>query len=296
MSRSNFPLRLGAAALAAAWLVVLPARAALWDDDEARRRIEQTNLRVAQIQKQLEDRIAALEAQMKSQGLVELFGQVEQLKSDAARLRGQIEVLNHELEQAQKRQRDLYIDLDSRLRRLEGGPGAAVPPVVSSGPAPGAAALPVPGPTVALPPAPVAVPGGPIASGVGATPDAPAIEQRAYDVALDQFKAGNYAAAIASFNAFAKNYARSVLAPSAYYWIGNSQFALRDYRAAIATQRQLIATFPGNPKVPDALLNIASSQFELGDGAASRRTLEELIAKHPQSEAAAKARQRLAIR
>jgi TolA-binding protein len=48
--------------------------------------------------------------------------------------------------------------------------------------------------------------------------------------------------------------------------------------------------------VPDALLNVASAQFELGDGAASRRTLEELIAKYPQSEAATKARQRLAIR
>jgi TolA-binding protein len=44
------------------------------------------------------------------------------------------------------------------------------------------------------------------------------------------------------------------------------------------------------------LLNIATSQFELNDAAASRRTLEELLAKHPQSEAAAKARQRLAIR
>ena len=48
--------------------------------------------------------------------------------------------------------------------------------------------------------------------------------------------------------------------------------------------------------MPDALLNIATSQFEMGDGAGSRRTLEQLIAKYPQSEAAAKARQRLAIR
>ena len=93
-----------------------------------------------------------------------------------------------------------------------------------------------------------------------------------------------------------KNYAKSPLAPSAYYWIGNSQFALKDYRAAIATQRQLVAAFPANPKVPDALLNIATSQFELNDAAASRRTLEDLIAKYPQSEAAVKARQRLAIR
>ncbi len=296
--RSAVPLRLGAAALVAVWLVPLSARAALWDDEEARRRIEQTNLRVAQVQKQLEDRIAALELQLKSQGLVELFSQVEQLKSDIARLRGQIEVLNHEQDQLQKRQRDLYIDLDSRLRRLEGGPGANVPPAASGAPAPGPAATtpPAPTPAAAAPPVPGATPGStPASTGTGAA-DAAAIEQRAYDVALDQFKAGNYPAAIASFNAFVKNYGKSPLAPSAYYWIGNSQFALKDYRAAIATQRQLVAAYPGNPKVPDALLNIATSQFELGDGAASRRTLEELIAKHPQSDAAVKARQRLAIR
>ena len=68
--------------------ITLPARAALFDDDEARRRIEQTNLRLAQVQKQIEDRLASLELQLKNQGLVELFGQVEQLKSDVAKLRG----------------------------------------------------------------------------------------------------------------------------------------------------------------------------------------------------------------
>jgi tol-pal system protein YbgF len=291
VTRPAHSYRCAAAALVAVWLVALPARGALFDDDEARRRIDQANQRLTQIQKQLEDRIGALELQLKNQGLVELFGQVEQLKSEVARLRGQIEVLNHEQEQTQKRQRDLYIDLDSRLRRLEGGPGANVPLAAAGAPAAAPAT-----PAASAPPVNSAVaPGAAAASAAAAAPDA-AIEQRAYDVALDQFKAGNFAAAIASFNAYVKTYAKGTLAPSAYYWIGNSQFALRDYRSAIATQRQLVATFPGNPKVPDALLNIASSQFELGDGAASRRTLEELIAKHPQSEAAVKARQRLAIR
>jgi tol-pal system protein YbgF len=123
-----------------------------------------------------------------------------------------------------------------------------------------------------------------------------ATEQRAYDAALDQFKGGNFGAAIASFTAFVKTYPRSPLASSAQYWIGNAQFAQKDFRAAIASQRQLLAAYPDSPKAPDALLNIASGQFELGDAASSRRTLEELVAKHPQSEAAAKARQRLAVR
>jgi tol-pal system protein YbgF len=291
-----------------AFAVAGHAAAALFDDEEARKRIDATNQRLAQVQRQLEDRIAALEAQMKSQGLVDLFNQVEQLKVDVARLRGQIEVLNHELEQAGKRQRDLYVDLDSRLRKLEGGPGANVPPAPA---ATGGASTPTPpaastGPAAAasppvagtLPPATGTSPS--VAGTMGGRSSAVASdiagEQRAYDAALDQFKSGNYAAAITGFSAFVKTWPRSPLASSAQYWIGNAQFAQKDFRAAITSQRQLLTVYPDSPKAPDALLNIASSQLELGDSAASRRTLEELVAKHPQSEAAAKARQRLANR
>ena len=96
------------------------ARAALFDDDEARKRIEATNQRLAQVQKQLEDRARALEQQLKSQGLVDLFTQRRADQGRFAKLRGQIEVLTYELEQAQKRQRDLYVDLDSRAAQDRG--------------------------------------------------------------------------------------------------------------------------------------------------------------------------------
>src|SRR5512135_3636316 len=212
--------RLVVAVVLAATLVTFSARAALFDDEEARKRIEATNQRLTQLQ----DRVTALEAQLKSQGLVELFNQVEQLKSDVARLRGQIEVLTYEQEQQQKRQRDLYVDLDSRLRKLEGGAGAAA------------------GSATEVPPAAAAPP--PIAA-APASPD----EQRVYDAALDKFKAGSYGAAIAGFNTFLKTYPKSPLAPSAQYWIGNAQYAQKDFRGAIATQRQLIAAYPDSRKV-----------------------------------------------
>jgi tol-pal system protein YbgF len=80
------------------------------------------------------------------------------------------------------------------------------------------------------------------------------------------------------------------------YWVGNAQYAQRDFRAAIATQRQLLAMYPDSQKIPDALLNVASGQVELGDAAGARRTLEEIVAKYPTSEAAGKAKQRLANR
>jgi len=266
------------------------AHAALFDDEEARKRIAETNVRLTQVQKQLEDRVATLEQQLKSQGLVEMFGAVEQLKADIARMRGQIEVLTHELGEAQKRQRDLYVDLDSRMRRLEttNASAAAAPaaPAVAGGPAPpGAVAPPAAASAV---PAAVPAPAAPVADA--------ASEQRAYDAALEQFKRADYPGAIAAFGAFVKAHPKSALAPSAQYWIGNAQFARRDFRAAIAAQRQLVQQYPDSAKVPDAMLNIASAQGELNENAAARRTLEELIAKYPSSEAAAKAKQRLGVR
>lgn len=266
-------------------LAIAPAHAAIFDDDEARKRIDVLKGRVDQLESALTQRLGTLEATVKSQGLVDLLRDVEQIKNDIAKLRGQYEVLTYELEQAQKRQRDLYLDLDGRLRKLEGaagaaGPGANAPPAPDSAPPPSAAAA-----------APTGAPPRPLAAAADIV-----TEQRTYDAALDLFKSGNYAAAVAGFQAFARAYPRSPLAPSALYWAGNAQYALKDFRTAIATQRQLIAMYPDSQKVPDAMLNIASCLTELGDGAGSRRTLEEVVAKYPNSEAAGKARQRLAGR
>jgi tol-pal system protein YbgF len=267
-----------AASVALALVSLVPqfAHAALFDDEEARKRITATNARIDQLQKDFDDRVGQLERQLKSGALVDLANTVEGLKSDVAKIRGQIEVLTYELDQSQKRQRDLYVDLDARMRKLEGAPG---PGTGDAAPADAAAA----GATAAAPAA---------ASPVASTP----AEQRAYDAALDQFKRGEFQGAITGFTAFVKTNPKSALAPSAQYWIGNAHFARKDYKAAIASQRQLLLAWPDSPKVPDALLNVASAQSELGDSAAARRTLEELVGKFPQSDAAAKAKQRLGQR
>ena len=280
------------------------ARAGLFDDEEARKRIDATNQRVTQLSQQVDQ----LDQQLKSGGLMDLFNSIEQIKADISRLRGQIEVVTYEIEQSQKRQKDLYVDLDTRLRKLEGGGAASAPPdastnVANATPASSAGA---PGPTAGAfsPPSPST------GANAGVTPPVPVnagalqtrsptditAEQRAYDAALDAFKRGDYPAAISGFGAFVKAYPRSPLAPSAQYWVGNAQYARKDYRASIASQRQLIQSYPDSPKVPDALLNIASAQADMGDAAAARKSLEELITKYPQSEAASKAKQRLGMR
>jgi tol-pal system protein YbgF len=272
------------------------AQAALFDDDEARRRIESTNVRLTQLQREIEDRLTALEQQVKGQGLADLSNQMQVLQSDIAKLRGQIEVVTYELEQAQKRQRDLYVDLDTRLRKIESS-AAGAEKTEPANPANAAAGAPPAGaPPQALPPAAVPPPVAIATSPPTRNPAEGIAEQRAYDSALDQFKRGDYAGAVAGFNGFLKSYPRSPLASSAQYWIGNAQYARRDYRGSIATQRQLLKDFPDSSKAPDALLNIGSAQADMGDNAAARKTLEELISRYPKADAATRARQRLGVR
>ena len=189
-------MRKAVAALAVALTANL-AHAALFDDDEARRRIAETNVRLSQLQTQLETRLAQLEQQLRSGGLLELSNQLELVRVDLAKLRGQIEVLTHELGEAQKRQRDLYVDLDSRMRKMETAQAAAAaaavapPPVVAPGVDPGTAAVPPQQQgTVPVAPGTMGVP--PVASGGPSTvppitqprPADAAAEQRAYDAAL----------------------------------------------------------------------------------------------------------------
>lgn len=209
-----------------------------------------------------DSRIRTLEASLqKNEQLLNLLREVETLKAEIARLRGDAEVQTHHLETLEKRQKDLYVDLDGRVTELSKAATAA---------AEAAAAVPA-APTID-----------------------PEVESSAYETALNDFKARSYRAAIKGFKAFLKTYPDSTLAANAQYWVGYSYYALKDYKTALAQQRKLIVMYPASPKIPDALLNIASSQIELKDRAGAKRTLEEVTTKHADSNAAALAAKRLA--
>ena len=225
----------------------------LFDDNEARRRIDL-----------LKQQVEALDQKVQSaadrNAVLELSRQIDALRSDLASMRGQIEVLSNQVETAAKRQTELYQDIDTRLLKLEKSPQA----------------------------------GGP--GDKGAAPEAQAApeEAKAYQAALDQFKLGNYALAVAAMQGFLVTYPNSPLAPNAQYWVGMAYSGQRDYKSSIAAQRKLLLTWPDSAKAPDAMLSIASAQETVGDRRSAQKTLEELIAKYPTSSAAASAKQRLA--
>ncbi len=272
-------MRVRALLLSLLIVVSNPGYAGLFDDKEARKQIADQQALIGD----LFTRITRLEEVLDNQALLNFHTQIEALRQDINKLRGQIEVLVNENELTQKRQRDFYIDLDSRLRRIE----QPDPPAMSASPVPSDVA----GAESDAPPLVAAV-DAPAAS--AATTEA--AENGAYEAAYDLFKAGNYQGAITRFQNFLTSHPASRFAPSALYWIGNAYYALRDFDNAIETQRNLIKAFPDSAKAPDALLNIASSQREMDKVVTSRRTLENLIARYPASDAADKARQRLANR
>ena len=67
----------------------------------------------------LDERLKRLERLLGSEALVKLFEEVESMAIEIRDLRGQLEVQTHTINQLQQRQRDLYLDVDQRLQRVE---------------------------------------------------------------------------------------------------------------------------------------------------------------------------------
>lgn len=241
------------AAACAACLAFPGAAFALFDDDFARAQIQELRRQVEAAAKLVDERLTKAEDR---RALIELAAQIEALRGEIARLRGQLEVIQNQVETGDKRGKDLYVDIDTRLRKFEQPKEAAADkPAADAGPAPA--------------------------------------EVKAYEAALNLFKAGNYPLAVSAFQLFLYTYPASKLAPNAQYWLANTQSAQGQHKMAIATHQKLLATWPDDPKAPDAMSAIANAQEALGDRRTAHKTLEALLVKYPQSPAAVSAKQRL---
>ena len=273
--------------------------AGLFDDKEARKKILEleatttTQHQAAQAdlaalkktQQVIEQRLAEIEAITKGQGLLDMQNQIEVLKQEVAKLKGELELASHNVNLTQQRQKDLYGDADARLRKLEQGqPGA------------NASATPNPVPAAEVPPASVAAPVAPVAAAPLASTPEPAKNSQEYqllELAHGLAKEAKYKDAFNAYDKFLKDYPNSAYAPDAMYGLGYAQFALKNYKSAMATQQKLLDAHPDSPRAADALFNIANSQFQLGMVPAAKKTLRDLLAKYPNSEVIPAAQKRL---
>lgn len=246
-----------AACVGMALLASMPAHA-LFGDDEARRAIldlrQRHDAAQAALQKMGEDlrRVNEENIQMR-RSLLDLQTQIDTMRADLAKARGQDEQIARQVAEVQQRQKDIAQGVDERLRRFE--------------------------------PAKVTVDGREF--------EADPAETREYDSALAVFRKGDFVAATAAFDAFLKRFPQSGYRASALFWLGNAQYATKDYQAAIGNFKGMLATNADHPRAPEAALSIANCQLELKEVRGARKTLEDLIKVYPQSEAAVAAKDRL---
>jgi tol-pal system protein YbgF len=272
--RSMTRNRIVSALLLGAVLWSSQSRAALFEDDEARRAILEVRQRVeahrqandAAIQRVVESlneslRRSTEENTQLRRSLLDLQNQIESLRSDLARSNGQREQFSRELSELQREQRDMATRQQALARALEERVSQLEPVKIT-----------VDGREIIVEPA----------------------ERRAYDAALALFRSGDFAGAQTGFHSLIARYPKSGYLPSALFWLGNAQYATRDYKEAIINFRIMLTAAPDHVRAPEAMLSIANCQIELKDVAAARRTLDELVRSHPQSEAAKAGNERLA--
>lgn len=253
-------LRLALVACTVGAAFVQPARAGLFEDDEARKAIlelrgkvqaneDLANKRADQLNALIQDQIQPLR-----RSVLDLNAQIDALRAEIAKLRGANEQLARDLADTQRKLTDQSQSVDARLKPLE--------------------------------PQKVNLDG----REFQVTPE----ERSQYEAAIGLVRRGDFAEAVAALNAFLKRFTASGYADSVRFWLGNAQYGKRDYRDAVATFKAFIAGNPDHPRAGEALLALANCQIELKDNKSARRSLEDLIKAYPGTEAAQAGKERLA--
>ena len=67
----------------------------------------------------VEQRLQRLERLLANQNLVDMLTSLQALQREVSMLRGDIDLINHELGQIKKQQKDIYVDLDTRIQDVD---------------------------------------------------------------------------------------------------------------------------------------------------------------------------------
>jgi tol-pal system protein YbgF len=238
--------------------------AQLFGDDQARKAIIELRERIENYRRQTDEQLRRVSQDFSKfneestaptrRTLLDLSNQIELLRQDQAKMRGQMEQLARDVSELQRQQKDVMAALEDRLRQLE--------------------------------PLRVTV--------EGETFKAKPEEKQDFEQAMGLIRKGSFDAAVTSLTGFLKRYPDSGYGPAVWYWLGNAQYASDQFKEAFESYRRFLTIAPMHTRAPEARLAMANCQLELKDSKAARRTLEDLIKAHPQTEAAAAAKDRLA--
>ena len=219
----------------------------------------------------MEARLIRMERVMDNQSLLELATQVDQLQAQTQELRGQIETLRFESENAGNRQRQLYLDVDQRLQAIEQGQARSLDP----------------------PPLAVVDPAEVRGAQTTERPMVSGSDQDNYQAAFDLLKNGQYEQSAEAFRQFLVVFPSSPLADNANYWLAETYYVQRQFTTALPAFQVVVDQYPNSIKLPDALLKIGFCNYELGQFAEARAALQRVVREFPDTTAARLATQRL---
>jgi tol-pal system protein YbgF len=215
--------------------------------------------------------------------VIEMINQNESLNSEVTRLRGQLDEVLDTIKKSQERQKKFAADLDSRVGKIETERKAQSRDAQTKVKALEDKVLELERSLAVLRQA--------LSDANQAAEEDPA--QKAYGIAIKEYEAGDYAAAIRHLSAFVELFPGSAVTPDAQYWLGDALWRQRDYAAAITAEENLLTKYPQSKKAPDAWLLIGKSHLSLGDVEAAQRSWQQLVENHPDSDPARKARELL---
>lgn len=243
--------------------------------------------------------------------MFEILGRLEQLQSEVQQLRGIVEEQAQTISDLQRKQSNMYSDLDDRLQNLASASttGQTVANASVAAPtAPASAANVQPAPTTtasAVAPVPSATaPLQASTTNVATPPPVPAVtaevkaavasvtavnvgnEKERYQQAYDTLRNGHNAQAIKMFEAMLADYPSGEFSDNAQYWLAEAHKINRDYDKARAAFSKVVSQFPNSTKVPDALLKLGFIELELQNSAKGRDYLTRVVTNYPGTTAA----------
>lgn len=218
----------------------------------------------------LDTRLGRIERVVSNQSLLQLSNELDALRADVRAMHNDIDELGHNLEISRKQQRDLYADLDQRLKSLE----ARNAPAGSDAPAPSAPRAAASGAASNLP-----VPDG--------------SDKANYQAAFALLKESQYERAIAAFQEFLQAFPDSALADNAQYWLGEAYYVNKSFPEALSAFQRVVDKYPQSRKLPDALLKIGYCDYELKQWQAAKDALSQVASSYPDAPAGHLAQQRL---
>lgn len=242
----------------------------------------------------LDARVARLEKRAANQPLTEVVREMDRLKEELKKLRGQVEEMHNALER-QAGQTTALLQRNAELEaRVQGGTPSApvtIPPtsVVSEGATANSAVSSAP-----ESPKPASTVESALATAKPqVTPPDPFARQKEYEHAFETLKAAKYTEAISEFQAFVAQYPTGDYSDSAHYWLGEALYVNRAFVPAREAFRKMIADFPQSTKIPDAKLKLAYIEYENQQYPKAKELLGEIVKSYPNSATAKMAEKRL---